>query len=248
MRLSALSSQSTLERVRAIDGAVRTPKTAMLWGEALSGVKTRLVTQDKELALTFDACGSYSDGVDTRILQFLTRHRIPATLFISGRWIQKHPQDFWVLAQNPLFEIENHGANHQPASTEGRSAYGLLGTRSPEELYREVEGNARLIEDLTGRRPRFYRSGTAYYDPGAIALIQQWGVQPVGFSILGDAGATYSRSQVKQAFLKGIQPGAVSIMHMNHPERDSGNGLIDTLPELIRQGYRFVHLKDYPLI
>ncbi len=220
--------------------------SSQLWAEVLPGIRTRLNTREKVIALTFDACGSSNDGFDTRIINCLYRYQIPATLFISGRWIAKNPGLFYQLAQNPLFEIENHGVEHKPASVSGRSAYGIAGTRNEWELAYEVEQNARIIQSYTGRRPRFYRSGTAFYDPGAVNLIYRLGFQPVGFSVLGDAGATYSRSQVRQALLSA-DAGAITIMHMNHPERDAGNGLADALPELLSRGYRFVKLEDYSL-
>lgn len=217
------------------------------WGETLPGVKTRLATTQKVMALTFDACGSTNDGVDERIISTLNRYQIPATFFISGRWMAKYPAAFRELARNPLFEIENHGLNHQPASTRGYSAYGIAGTPNASALFIEVEENAQRIGQATSRRPTLYRSGTAFYDTEAITHLQRWGYQPVGFSILGDAGATYTRQQVKAALLNA-RPGDIAIMHVNHPEKDSGNGLSEALPVLLQQGWRFVQLQHAPLI
>ena len=221
--------------------------TSPYWGEILPGVKTRLATTQKMMALTFDACGSANDGVDERIISTLNRYQIPATFFISGRWMARHPVAFMQLARNPLFEIENHGLNHQPASTHGYSAYGIAGTPNATALYNEVEANAQRIAQVTGRRPTLYRSGTAFYDAEAITHLQGWGYQPVGFSILGDAGASYTRHQVKEALLRA-RPGDIAIMHANHPEKDAGQGLAEALPILLQQGWRFTQLQHAPLV
>ena len=214
------------------------------WSETVPGVRTRIQTDEKILALTMDACGSKTDSLDEELIDFLIRERIPATLFITSRWIDKYPDKFKRLAGNPLFEIENHGKEHRPASLTGRSIYGIAGTENAAALINEVTDGADKIEKLTGRRPIFFRSGTAYYDEYAVKLIQDLGFQSVGFAVLGDRGATYTAPEVVEAFLTS-QPGDIIICHMNHPEKETGKGLMKVLPVLKKQGYRFVLLKDY---
>ena len=217
------------------------------WGENVSGVKTRLATSDKVIALTFDACGSHKGmGLDSRLVAFLEKERIPATLFINARWIEPNRAAFDRLAANPLFEIGNHGYRHKPASVNGKSVYGINGTKSAGDLVDEIELNARLIETLTGKKPRFYRSGTAYYDEVAVNIASDLGEEIAGFSVLGDAGATFSREQVRKALLSA-PAGAIVIMHMNHPESGTADGVMDAVPELRKRGFRFVKLSDYPL-
>lgn len=217
------------------------------WGETVSGVKTRIATTEKVVALTFDACGSNRGmGVDRELLAFLEREQVPATLFINNRWIGPNRETFDTLAKNPLFEIANHGWLHRPASVTGRSSYGITGTRDVAELVDEIELNSRRIEELTGKRPRFYRSGTAYYDDVAVQVATDLGCQVAGFSVLGDAGATYSAEQVRTA-LGGVTPGDIVILHMNRPESGTGKGVMAAVPLLKKQGYRFVRLSDYPL-
>jgi len=217
------------------------------WGETVSGVKTRITGRQKVLALTFDACGS-AKGMkfDRALVDFLAREQIPATLFINNRWIEPNRQEFDRLAANPLFEIANHGFSHKPASVSGKSAYGIPGTRNTGELVDEIELNAEKLADLTGKRPRFYRSGTAYYDEVAVKIAEELGQQVAGFSLLGDAGATYSSEQVKAALL-AAKPGDIAIMHFNHPESGTAAGVMAAIPELKKRGYRFVRLSDLEL-
>ena len=217
------------------------------WGEAISGVRTRLKTRDRVMALTLDACGGATGkGFDAPLLAFLEQQRIPATLFINARWIDANPEIFKKLASNPLFEIANHGLLHRPASVSGRSVYGINGTRNVGEVVDEIEGNARKIFSLTGVRPRYYRSGTAYYDEVAVDVSRRLGHEVIGFSILGDAGATYRREQVKQALLRATA-GDIALLHMNHPEGETAAGVIAAIPELKLRGFRFVKLSDYEL-
>lgn len=217
------------------------------WGCHVPGVRTKLDTKDNVIALTLDACGSANGkGVDMRLLEFLIARQIPATLFINGRWIDANPELFRQLAANPLFEIANHGIRHKPASVDGRSVYGIAGTNSVGDVVDEIELNARKIETISGTRPTLYRSGTAYYDEIAVQISQGLGHEVAGYSLLGDAGATWSALQVKTALLKAL-PGDIALLHMNHPEAGTGAGIMAAVPELQRLGFRFVRMSDYPL-
>jgi peptidoglycan/xylan/chitin deacetylase (PgdA/CDA1 family) len=217
------------------------------WGENVPGVRTRLATDEKVIALTLDACGSAKGtGVDAALMDFLAREQIPATLFINARWIDANPTLFRQLAANPLFEIANHGLRHKPASVNGRSVYGINGTKDASELVEEIELNARKIEAITCVRPKLYRSGTAYYDDVAVEISRFLKHEVAGYSVHGDAGATYTAAKVKAALL-GASSGDVILCHMNHPESGTAAGIIAAVPELRTRGFRFVRMSDYPL-
>ena len=145
-----------------------------VWGEAVPGVVQRLPTSDRVVALTLDACGGRAgSGYDAALIETLRRERVPATLFINARWIEANPQEFWQLAADPLFQVANHGTAHRPLSVTGRSVYGITGTASVAEVVDEVSVNQRLITDLTGETPAFFRSGTAYYDDVAVRIVSR---------------------------------------------------------------------------
>lgn len=212
------------------------------WGERVPGVKTRLHTNDKVIALTFDACGGKEgSGYDEKLIQYLIQEHIPATLFINARWIAVNPAIFATLAANPLFEIENHGTEHRPLSVNGKPAYGIAGTKNVKEAIHEMNDNADQIEKLTGKRPTFFRSGTAFYDDVAVYVAHDLGFELAGYSVLGDAGATYNTEQVYKAITKATS-GSIVLAHMNHPEKDTAEGVIRAIPELRKLGYSFVQL------
>ena len=224
--------------------AGRLPKQ---WGEVVPGVRTRLKTSEKLLVLTLDACGSpKGKGVDRGLIDFLVQEQIPATLFINARWIDANPELFRQLAANPLFEIANHGMWHKPASVSGRSVYGINGTKNIAELVQEIDLNRQKIETMTGLKTRYYRSGTAYYDEIAVQISERLGHQVIGYSLLGDAGATFSAAQVKTALL-AAKPGDIILAHMNHPEAGTGAGIRAAIPELRKRGFRFIRLSDQSL-
>jgi peptidoglycan/xylan/chitin deacetylase (PgdA/CDA1 family) len=241
------SGQSQELRTRERIISTFTGKVPQEWGEKVKGVKTRLNTDQKVLALTFDACGGpKGSGYDAKLIDFLTSEAIPATLFISGKWMDANPDIFQTLARNPLFEIENHGSKHRPCSATGRSVYGIKGTTSVGEIYDEIELNALEILNLTGRKPKYYRPGAAYGDEVCAEIASTLGYEVVNFNVRGDAGATYSKKQVEEALLHSA-PASIILMHMNHPEAKTAEGVSAAIPELRKRGFRFVKLSEFGL-
>lgn len=217
------------------------------WGERVEGVRTRLDTEEAVIALSFDACGGpRGSRADTALIEYLQKEKVPATLFVSGSWIDANPALFKKLASDPLFEIENHGLAHKPCSVNGRSAYGIRGTGSVGEVYDEIEKNGRKIEAATGHRPKFYRPGTAYCDEVAVKVAGELGYEVVNYTVLGDAGATWPQEKVRQALLKS-GPGAIVILHMNQPRSRTAEGVMEAVPLLRQKGFRFVKLSEFPL-
>ncbi len=159
------------------------------WGENVSGVKTRIETDEKKIALTFDACGGdHGNGYDEELISFLKEEQVPATLFVNARWIIANEDLFLELAADPLFQIENHGTAHSPLSVNGGEAWGIPATQSPEEVYDEIMNNHETVQVLTGTEMTLFRSGTAFYDEIAVELANALGYEVVNFDILGDAG------------------------------------------------------------
>jgi peptidoglycan/xylan/chitin deacetylase (PgdA/CDA1 family) len=216
------------------------------WGEAVTGVGSRLA-DTSAIALTLDACGGpNASGYDDTLIEHLRRYEVPATLFMNARWVEANRASFDDLAADPLFEIANHGTEHRPLSVNGRSVYGITGTASAEAVIDEVWDCQRLLTDRTGTAPRFFRSGTAYYDDVAVRIVHELGLEVAGYSVLGDAGATFSAPQVRDA-LSGAGPGSIVLLHMNHPASGTADGVATALPDLLERGVTFTTLGRHTL-
>lgn len=217
------------------------------FSEYVSGVKTRLNTEEKVIALTLDACGGENgSGYDEELITFLIENHIKADLFVNARWIDEQYEVFVELAGNPLFTIQNHGTEHKPLSVTPRSAWGISSTSSQEEIVEEIMDNQMKIFEITGEVPQYFRSGTAFYDDTAVQIAQDLGVQVVNFDVIGDGGATFTKEEVTQEMLKA-QPGSIVILHMNQPKSETAEGVKDAVLVLLEQGFSFVHLNEYNL-
>jgi peptidoglycan/xylan/chitin deacetylase (PgdA/CDA1 family) len=193
------------------------------------------------VALTFDAC---MGRTDMRILNTLIDNRLPATIFVTERWIKTNRGVFETMLKHPdLFEIEDHGARHVPAVDRPMRIYGIKAAGSPEAVRTEVAGGADAILEASGRHAGWFRGATAKYTPGAIAEIRGMGLEVAGYSLNGDGGATFS-AHLAEKSVAAAKDGDVVIAHINQPARSSGSGVAKGILDLKAKGYRFVKLAD----
>ena len=195
------------------------------------------------LALTLDAC---SGKADQRIFSGLIENGIPATVFVTERWLKRNPETVTLMLAHPdLFQIENHGARHVPAVDYPAKVYGLAAAGSPEAVKAEVEEGARAVLAATGRVPEWFRGATARYSRSAVAEITALGQTVAGYSVRADDGATLPASAVEKR-LQGARDGDVIIAHVNHPEKPAGEGLMRGLLALKAKGFTFEKLGAPP--
>ncbi|OGS47894.1 MAG: hypothetical protein A3J79_02810, partial [Elusimicrobia bacterium RIFOXYB2_FULL_62_6] len=188
------------------------------FGESVQGFKRPAGNEKKVIALTFDACGGRNSRYNARLIDYLRREKLPATLFVTGLWIDKHPEIFKELANDPLFEIENHGLMHRTCSVNGQKAYKVWSTRSVGDVVDEMELNARKIAEVSGRRPLFFRSATAFADEASVEIARRLGMEIVGYDILSGDAQRRSVKAMTRNILDGARHGSVVLMHFNRPE------------------------------
>src|SRR5574340_86525 len=94
------------------------------------------------VALTYDLCPvRMASGFDTELIDFLIANKIPATFFMSGRWMARHGAEVKRLLAVPFFEIGTHGEVHAHLPMQER-----------EEQQQEIMGPVRLLKAKYGRQ------------------------------------------------------------------------------------------------
>lgn len=216
------------------------------WGEAVSGVRTRLKTEDKVVALGVDTCDLMKSGQDKKLIKHLVAENIPATLFVCGDWVDRNGAALKKLAANPLFEIANQGLLQRACSVDRKTAGGIPATHSVEELFAEVEGNARKIEKITGILPQYYHAGSGHYDEVAVRIIKALGYEALGSPDAGSGGQRSSKMQVPDA-LANPSAGALLILRGVSFQDSFADAASEAVRKLRAKGYKFVKVSDYPL-
>jgi peptidoglycan/xylan/chitin deacetylase (PgdA/CDA1 family) len=191
------------------------------------------------VALTLDAC---SGQADQRILSALIEHQIPATVFVTARWLKRNPVAIAQFKSHPgLFEIENHGARHVPTIDVPISIYGLRAAGSPQAVIDEVKGGEQAVIAAMGHAPKWFRGAGAVYTKSSMAEIESLHQRIAGYSIAGDGGASYSSRRTAQT-ISVAHDGDVILAHVNQPTRPAGVGVVEGILKLKAKGFVFVRL------
>lgn len=198
-------------------------------------------TGTPRVALTLDAC---SGKVDRRILDMLVAEHVPATIFVTARWLKHNAEAIAVLKAHPdLFGIEDHGREHLAAVDHPVTIFGVRSAGSPEALALEVGGGAEAIVAAGFDRPTWFRGATAKYSASAIAEIEAMGYRIGGFSLNGDGGSLLGTA-VTARRIANARDGDVIIAHINQPTHAAGAGVVEGVLALKRRGVNFVLLRD----
>lgn len=195
--------------------------------------------QHPNIALTFDAC----DGrVDSRILNTLVSNGIPATIFVTAKWLKRNAEAAAVLRAHPeLFDVEDHGARHVPAVDKPVRVYGIAAAGSPAAVEQEAQGGAAAIRGAGFAAPKWFRGATAKYTASSMREVQAAGLRVAGYSVNGDSGAVLSAAATQRRFEKA-KDGDVIIAHINQPQKAAGAGVVRGLLALKARGVNFVRL------
>jgi peptidoglycan/xylan/chitin deacetylase (PgdA/CDA1 family) len=173
------------------------------------------------VALTFDADmtdgmlaqlarGTVRSYANITLIELLERERVPATFFLTGKWVQRYPELTHRLADNPRFELANHSYGHQGFT---RNCYSL-GQVPPGQMTEDVAKTFHILEPYGGRQTRYFRFPGLCHDQAALAAMRPLGLTVVdGDVVSGDPFARDWRPIV-DAVLSKVQPGSIVVMHV----------------------------------
>ncbi len=208
---------------------------------------------EPKVALSFDAdmtfgmkqnlekglTGSY---YNEKVIEILRREKVPATLFLSGLWVEAYPEATWDLSQDPLFEIGNHSYSHP---TFAWPCFHLKPI-SEGEKEREISRAQEIIFKKTGRYPRLFRFPGGCYKKSDLLLTQKNGLTTVHWNVDGRDAFNTNEKQILSAVKKETKPGSILIFHLNGNKNAPLTAV--ALPEVIKilreKGYRFVKVSD----
>ncbi len=174
-----------------------------------------------KVALTFDAdmtdamryqlrSGAVRSYANLKIIELLERDEVPATFFLTGKWVEQYPQVTRRLAANPRFELANHTYGHLAFTPD---CYGLPRI-AREEMTADVARTFDVVQAYGGRQTRYFRFPGLCHDRTALTELAPLGLTVVdGDVVSGDPFATSWRPIVR-AVLDGVRPGSVVVLHV----------------------------------
>ncbi len=208
-------------------------------------------TRDKTVALTFDADMTADEGPraeagerfdNPQLIDTLRGFKVPATVFMTGRWAEEYPQEARAIGRDPLFEVANHSYSHYAFTG---NCYGLP-TVGEADMRGDVErAYAAFKKAGVPKAMPYFRFPGGCYDQRALRALSAVGVTAVQWDVVsGDAFATDADAVARQV-LEGVKPGSVVVMHCTRSAAPTTEQALRTIvPELRKQGFRFVKVSE----
>jgi len=185
----------------------------------------------RAVALTFDACPTgHADEFDEEVIEALKKEQVPATLFFSGRWVERNPDKAKELADLPLFEIANHAYWH-PHMLEKDDA----------RVLRELKNTQAIIRKITGRKPKYWRPPYGEVDERVAGLAKKTGLATIQYDIAsGDPDPGLSAARIARVVVRDAQGGSIIVFHMNRNGVHTAEALPMVIEGLRKKGFELV--------
>ncbi len=188
------------------------------------------------VALTFD--DGPSSQTTPMVLDELARQGLTAAFCVIGAKAEKHPDLVRRMAKEG-HHVVMHGYEHAR----------LYAWQSPKAIAADIERCRKLIEQLTGTAPRWFRPPIGHVSPRVVAGAQRAGVSILGFSARGLDGLRGATPEsVLSRIAAKVGPGAIIVLH-DTSELDSfvpaGIEVLRDLGQLLRdRGLRAVSIDE----
>lgn len=210
-----------------------------LWfgSTASADVITHIPTNDKVIALTFDACEAGTPvSFDRGVLDYLLQRKIPFTVFVTGKFVQTNRADVEALSKLDFVEIENHSWSH-PNTMNHYATHAVVA---------QVERAQQIIEQATGRAPQFFRFPAGNYNKAGLTALEERGYKIVHWRwATGDPDPRESANALFNRVTSKVEPGDIVIFHINGRGVHTAEALPRIIGQLEADGYRFVLISDY---
>lgn len=191
------------------------------------------------LALTFD------DGPDPEytplVLDLLQKYGVKATFFVLGEHAAEHPALIRRMKEDGhMIGIHNYVHRSNAILT-------------PWGVRRQVRETARIVEEITGEQPHYYRPPWGVVNVFDIIRVR-FPYKLVLWSVMvGDWKSKGGADRIRSRLLSKVRNGAVIVLHdSGHTfgaDEDAPGYMLDALQDFIilarRKGYRFLRMDEY---
>jgi peptidoglycan-N-acetylglucosamine deacetylase len=164
------------------------------------------------VALTFDLCPvRKGPGYDHPLIGYLTEHHIPATFFMSGKWMAKHDDEVEHLLGIAFFEIGTHGDVHAhlPMHTAAEQR---------EEIHRPVT----LLQEHYVHTSTLFRPPYGEYNDVTVEVVKALGLRLIQWGIeSGDPDPRLTTEQILARVSTRVKPGSIIVFHANGKGRQT---------------------------
>jgi peptidoglycan/xylan/chitin deacetylase (PgdA/CDA1 family) len=138
-------------------------------------------------------------------MDYLITHRIPATFFMSGKWMVKHEPEVDHLLGMGFFEVGTHGEVHAH-----------LPMHDADEQRTEILGPVKMLWEHYAHEAALFRPPYGEYNDVTVSVVNMLGLRFIQWNIeSGDPDPTLSAEQILTRVAKRAKPGSIIVFHAN---------------------------------
>lgn len=222
-------------------------------GQQISGVLNYASTTKKVVALTFDAdmtpkmleelkSGKVNSWYNATVISTLKKEHVPATLFLTGMWIETYTTTTKELSDDPLFELGNHSYSHGGFRA---PCYGLNITKESNDNL-EIEKTDALLKKYTTSYVKYFRFPGLCFDSKDVRKVEKHGYVVIGGNVRGGDGFQENTKKIVSQVVDRVHSGSIVILHMHGgPDApQTANALPCIIQKLRAKGFTFVKVSD----
>ena len=184
--------------------------------------------KEKQIALTFD--DGPNTGTTAEILDLLAAHGARASFFVIGENITDESAPVLRRAFDMGCEIGNHSLTHS-----------YMDSMSADEIRAEIETTSAKIEQITGRRPRFFRPPYIAVSETLFAAADMPFICGRGVDDYLDSVSTAQRVE---GVLRQLRGGGIILLHDKEDNFRTVEAVRQLLPIMLSDGWQLVTVSE----
>lgn len=190
-------------------------------------------TEEKKVALTFDAAGGKGDT--QKILDILAAHQVQAAFFVTGEWVENYPEDVKKIAAAG-HDIGSYGQTCKNMSK--------FTEKEAEEALMTVHENVKI---LTGIDLDLFRPPYGVYSNTLINTAEKNGYLTVLWNVDSEDWKDYGAESILRSVTQNPDLENGSIIRMHSEAKYTAEALEAVIDGLQREGYTLVTVSQLVL-
>jgi peptidoglycan-N-acetylglucosamine deacetylase len=186
----------------------------------------------KQMAFTFD--DGPNDPHTLNLLDVLSKHNVPATFFMIGRYVRQRP-DVALEVKNRGHVVANHTFTHP-----------FLTFESTGSIRSELERCREALTAAVGEHSNLFRPPWGARRPAVLRTARQLGLQPIMWSVTGFDWDAPSAEYIEKKVTGRVRGGDVILLHdgghkaFGTDRSDTVKAVETLIPRYKSEGYEFV--------
>ena len=186
----------------------------------------KVAREDEKISITLD--GTWGAKYTEDLLKLFDKYNIKVTFFFAGYWLEKYPNLVKQIVANG-HEIGNHTFTHPHCNR-----------LTEQEIKKELDDTASLINKLTGKNPNLFRPPFGEYNNKVVKIARDNGYQVVQWSLDSLDWQGHSAEYIVNRIEGNVSAGEIILMHNNAPHTLQALKIL--IPKLQKKDFEIVPL------